>query len=178
MPNYLRIRCGNCGEGVGAEVVSGDPSVGQIAWLRCPLCNDGSVRVKNGAVYPPAPAGAPVMNLPDDVKIAWQEARTAHAVAAYTASEMMCRKILMHLAVDKANAASGKNFVQYVDALDAAGFVAPGLKPVVDIIRTRGNVANHDLPASSEDDCLTTMKITEHLLRTIYELPGLISTQS
>lgn len=174
MPTTWSIKCGHCGEGVGAELVAGSVSTSQVGWLRCPLCGDGSVRTTSGAVYPTAPAGGTVKHLPVDVEGAWREVRTTHAVAAYTASEMMCRKILMHLAVDKAGAAPGKSFVEYVDALDGAGYMAPGMKPVIDTIRQRGNVANHDLPASGEQESLTTMAVTEHLLRTIYELPGLV----
>ena len=112
-------------------------------------------------------------NLPEDVAQAWREARTSHAVAAYTASEIMCRKILMHVAVDVVRAAAGKSFVQYVDDLENGGYITTGLKPVVDKVRVRGNVANHELPASAEADSLLTLKITEHLLRSVYELPGL-----
>lgn len=130
------------------------------------------MRSQTGIVYPSAPAGSAVRNLPDDVAGAWREVRTAHSVAAYTAAEIMCRKILMHLAVDKANATTGKSFTDYVDDLGKAGYVTPGMEPVVDQIRTRGNVANHALPASSEKDSETTLAITQHLLRTIYEMPG------
>lgn len=42
------------------------------------------------------------------VGLAWDEARRAHAAAAYTAAEIMCRKILMHIAVDKADAEPNK----------------------------------------------------------------------
>jgi hypothetical protein len=117
-------------------------------------------------------------NLPSDVAQAWQEAGLAHSVAAYTAAEIMCRKILMHLAVDKAGAQPGSSFVSYVGALESAGYVTTGLKPIVDQVRTRGNVANHDLPASSEQDSLTTLTITQHLLEAIYELPGMSATPS
>lgn len=131
------------------------------------------MKTRDGAVYPTSPAGRLVAHLPPDVNQAWREVRTAHAVGAYTASEMMCRKILMHLAVDVVKSEAGKNFVQYVNDLDSAHYIAPGLKPVVDRIRERGNIANHELPASTEPDSLTTMAITEHLLVTIYELPSL-----
>ncbi len=132
------------------------------------------MRDRQGVVHPPTPAGGRVPNLPSDVEGAWREVRTAHAVAAYTAAEIMCRKILMHLAVDVVGSAVGRTFAEYVTDLDGAGYVAPGLRPVIDQIRQRGNTANHDLPASTEQDSLTTMAITEHLLRTIYELPGLV----
>lgn len=85
----------------------------------------------------------------------------------------MCRKILMHVAVDVADAKEGKNFLAYVDALQSAGYITTGLKPVIDKIRARGNVANHELLASFEQESLTTLLITEHLLRSVYELPGL-----
>lgn len=85
----------------------------------------------------------------------------------------MCRKILMHLAVDLLHAEPGLAFDQYIAALDEAGYLAPGLKPVVDKVRVRGNTASHELPASTEPDSSTTMGITEHLLRTAYEIPSL-----
>lgn len=169
------ITCGHCNRGVAAEILNhaGATDQGPL-WLRCPLCLDAIVLGRNGITYPSAPAGSQVPNLTADVEGAWREVRVAHAVGAYTAAEMMCRKILMHLAVAVAGAKVGKSFVEYVDELDNAGYVAPGLRPVVDQIRQRGNAANHELPASSEQDSLTTMAITEHLLRTIYELPGMV----
>lgn len=165
----MPISCGNCGQGVAAEIVHADS---ESKWLQCPMCRLGSVWVK-WAVYSVAPAGGTVVGTPDDVAQAWREARTAHAVAAYTASEMMCRKILMHVAVDVAQSPPGKSFVQYIDDLVAGGYVTAGLKPVVDKVRQRGNGAVHELPASTEADSLTTLKITEYLLRGVYELPGL-----
>jgi hypothetical protein len=171
------ITCGTCGRDISAEIVAPvpppPPGNKTTRWLRCPNCAEGSVSTRDGAVYPPAPAGRSVKSLPPDVASAWQEARLAHSVAAYTASEIMCRKILMHLAVDKANAQAGTSFVSYIDALENAGFITAGLKPVIDQIRTRGNIANHDLPSSSEQESLTTLTITEHLLEAMYELPAL-----
>lgn len=127
----------------------------------------------SGAVHPVAPAGGTVPHLPDDVALAWREARTAHAVAAYTASEMMCRKILMHVAVDVAGSPPGKGFVEYVNHLESQGYVTTGTKAAVDKVKDRGNGANHELPASTESDSLATLRITEHLLRSIYEIPAL-----
>ena len=86
----------------------------------------------------------------------------------------MCRKILMHLAVDVAGCAQGKSFVEYVNALDTEGYIPNGLKSVVDSVRARGNIANHELPSSSAADAKITLTITEHLLRGIYELPNLV----
>jgi hypothetical protein len=83
----------------------------------------------------------------------------------------MCRKILMHLAVDKVGAKAGAQFAGYVDALEKSGYVTQGLKTVVDQTRKRGNVANHELPSSSEQESVTTLTITEHLLAAMYSCP-------
>jgi hypothetical protein len=116
--------------------------------------------------------------VPDDVNVAWQEAREAYSAGAYTASEIMCRKILMHLAVDVAGSKQGKNFVEYINDLDNSGYIIKGLKPVIDQVRSRGNIANHELPASTDEEAAQTMQIVEHLLHSIYELPSLLMPQS
>ena len=85
----------------------------------------------------------------------------------------MCRKILMHLAVDVAQSMPGATFQQYIADLDKAGYFGPKLRPSIDKVRDRGNAANHDLPASTEADSLVTLRITEHLLRGVYEIPAL-----
>ena len=90
----------------------------------------------------------------------------------------MCRKILMHVAVDVAGSKEGKSFVQYIDDLEREGYITKGLKDVVDLIRKRGNVANHELPASSEAEAAQTLAIVEHLLHSIYELPALVTPGS
>jgi hypothetical protein len=188
----LAITCGHCDHDVGAEVVFIEGvdtatltsngfkvPLNVTLWLRCPRCGQGSVRtpdrpgVFGGVVFPGSLPSSDVFNLPADVATAWAEARRAHSVGAYTAAEIMCRKILMHLAVDVAGSAAGKSFVAYVDDLDAGKYIMAGLKPVVDQIRSRGNKANHELPASTEQESITTMTITHHLLVGIYELPAL-----
>ncbi len=177
----LPITCGNCGRAVAALVIAESGFNGievpygadAIQWLQCPACYDGCVLTMSGVVWPVAPAGGSVANLPEDVAQAWREARTAHAVAAYTSSEIMCRKILMHVAVDVAQSQPGATFLQYIDALDKAGYFGPKLRPAIDKVRQRGNAANHDLPASTETESLVTLRITEHLLRGVYEIPAL-----
>lgn len=178
VPEIVPITCGHCDTAVAANVVAGSPT-GQ-AWLQCPSCGSGSVRVPHPAggpcaIFPGALPGQAVSNLPVDVATAWTEARSAFGAGAFTAAEIMCRKILMHLAVDVAASEPGRHFTDYVDALEGTGYITTGLKPVVDSIRERGNVANHDLPASTSEDARTTLTITEHLLRSVYELPGLLA---
>lgn len=179
--NEVYIRCYYCGRDVAAEVVhvhkeyshGGQRVVPRTRWLQCGSCGEGSVMNAQGIVYPSAPAGRPVQGLPDEVANAWREARTAHAVTAYTAAEVMCRKILMYVAVDKANSKVRQSFKEHVDDLAAAGLFAPSIKPAVDKVRDRGNDAAHELPHTTEQESLATLGITEHLLRGVYEIPAI-----
>jgi len=167
------ITCGSCSLAVAADIVAGASDGSSTAWLRCPNCGEGSVKTRYGNVFPTAPPGAQIAGLPDDVAGAWREARISHAVGAYTSSEIMCRKILMHVAVDVAGSPVGRSFVQYVEDLSGAGYIMTGLRGTVDLIRTRGNIANHELIATTQQESLVTLVITEHLLEGIYELAHL-----
>jgi hypothetical protein len=182
----LPITCGHCGRAVGAEIVydsvmwgnvSGSTYVPQPSaslWLRCPHCGEGSVRTRNsGVIYPVPRPGRTLEHLPAEMVWAWEEARSAYSVGAYTAAEMMCRKILMHVAEDKGLAEVGSSFVSCMDALHAAGFITKGLEAVVDQVRGRGNLANRHLPPSSEQESHVTLMITQHLMEAVYELPGI-----
>lgn len=177
----MAMKCGTCRlvveEIVVKAEVTGRSGYGDsvvTTWMQCPACREGSVRTRDGSTHPVAPAFSDVAALPTDVATAWREARLAHSVGAYTASDIMCRKILMHLAVDATASPPGKSFVSYVDDLVLEGYVTKGLRPVVDLVRQRGNAANHELPASTDRECLVTLQVTEHLLRSAYELPSLV----
>jgi hypothetical protein len=103
------------------------------------------------------------------VERVWDEALAANGAGAPSAAEMMCRTILMHVAVDKAGAPPGEGFKFYVERLGEAGYVAKGLEARVSSIKDRGNAAVHELPGSTAAQALQTIKVTEHLLRSIYE---------
>ncbi|MBN2910759.1 hypothetical protein JQC72_14760 [Polycladomyces sp. WAk] len=63
----------------------------------------------------PAPMiGRTVKHLPKDVEKVYNEARDCTSVGAYTAAVMLCRKLLMHIAVEQ-GAEEGKSFKHYVD---------------------------------------------------------------
>jgi hypothetical protein len=186
------IACGHCSQKVGAEIVfiegispqnltnsAFTVPLEKTLYLRCPVCGQGSVRApfdrigRGGQVSPGGLPSSGVANLPTDVASAWAEARKSHSVGAFTAAEIMCRKILMHLAVDVAGSQPGKSFVAYINDLEAGNYIMAGLKTVVDQVRNRGNKANHELPASTEQESAATLNITHHLLYGIYELPTL-----
>ncbi|MFJ6499467.1 DUF4145 domain-containing protein [Streptomyces virginiae] len=111
--------------------------------------------------------GGEVAGLPQKIDQAYNEARACAGVNAFTAAEMMCRKILMHIAVDK-GAADGKSFAFYLSHLADQGYVTPPMRGWVDVIRSHGNIAVHEIPPSDKDRALGTLIFTEQLLRMVY----------
>ena len=71
-----------------------------VIWLICTSCGHGSV-YNNGILYPSSKFGPAIDGLQEEVLKAYEEARICFSVNAFTASELICRKILMHVAVDK-----------------------------------------------------------------------------
>ncbi len=90
-------------------------------------------------------------------------------VGAFTATELLCRKILMHVAADK-GANPGEPFAAYLDFLEKAGYVTPPMKGWVDLIRRHGNLAAHELPAPDQQRAESTLMFTAELLRLVYEM--------
>ncbi len=86
---------------------------------------------------------------------------------------MLCRKILMHIAVQQ-GAAENLKFIDYVDYLSTKNFVPPNGKHWVDHIRKKGNEANHEVALMSETDAKELIVFVEMLLKFIYEFPMMI----
>lgn len=95
------------------------------------------------------------------------------AANAYTGAVLICRKMLMNIAVSE-GAKEGETFVSYVEYLANKGFVPPNGKIWVDYIRTRGNEANHDIALMEEKDSVALVTFVEMLLRFIYEFPNMV----
>jgi hypothetical protein len=172
---WLSIRCGHCGSDTSAAVLcfTADPGSRPVErWMRCTQCGHGTIRMYDGDQYPAPALGRAVEGLPGDVAHSFDEARRCTTVSAWTACEMVCRKILMHIAVDK-GAAEGETFAKYIDHLSSSGYLTPPMKPWVDMIRTRGNAATHELPSTTQDQAEAVVIFTEHLLRNVYEMEHL-----
>lgn len=161
------VDCGHCGRHVNAAVIALSADE-QTQWLRCSACDLGLL-VVNDAQYPAPKYGEDVEGLPQMVAEVYTEARNCFGVAAYTAAELMCRKLLMQAGVDK-GADAGKSFVQYLDHLSTEGYITPPMRPWADLIRKRGNVGTHDLPAATREEAVETLAFTTQLLRLVYEM--------
>jgi hypothetical protein len=139
----------------------------------CPGCNQPTFfRIESPSRQVPGPrARGPVRHVPEDVVSLYDEARNAHAAGAFTAAVLACRKVLMHVAVEK-DAKEGLSFVEYVEYLDQEKYLGRDGKGWVDVIRTKGNEANHEIVLMDEGDSERTLTLVEMLLKLVYEFPG------
>ena len=83
---------------------------------------------------------------------------------------MLCRKILMHTAVEK-GASTNMSFQDYVTWLITERYAPRGAEEWLDYIRRRGNEANHEIVVMSRETASGVLLFTEALLRAVYELP-------
>jgi hypothetical protein len=95
--DWFRYQCAHCNSEVSGAIVAAYETT---QWLLCPKCGCGSVSV-HGNLIPNTSFGPLIEGLPNNVESAYQEARRCMSVNAYTACELICRKILMHVAADK-----------------------------------------------------------------------------
>jgi hypothetical protein len=140
-----------------------------IRWLMCTNCNDASVLAKDGNIYPGVQFGPNIEGLPNDVAQAYKEARLCMSVNAFTACELICRKILMHVAVEK-GAKEGETFAAYLSNLESQCYITPPMKGWVDLIRQHGNKATHRVDSPDKARAESTLMFTAELLRLTYEM--------
>jgi len=166
------VKCGNCGNNVGAIEVSRYNSTTRLQnhWLICPVCSYGIVFEHDGKIFPAIKYGEPLEGLPKEVESAYNEARECMSINAFTACQLLCRKILMHIAVDKCKGKEGDSFENYIKNIQQAGYITPPMKQWVDKIRQEGNVATHKLEPPSPKDTENIMNFTTQLLKLVYEM--------
>lgn len=151
----------------------------------CPNCHQPTFfdLTENPAVQVPGVSfGEHVAHLPKEIGDLYEEIRKSTSAGAYTSAVLACRKILMHIAVEK-GAKDGKPFIYYVEYLIENHYAPPGSKPWVDKIRTTGNEANHEIKIMTQHDAEELINFVEMLLKFIYEFPakigvGLSQTQT
>lgn len=100
----------------------------------------------------------------------YEEARKCMSINAYTSVGMCCRKLLMHISVD-CGAKEGENFSYYVEFLDKNNYIPAKCKKWVDIIRSKGNEANHEIIILEGLDAKQLLQFMEIMISVIYEMP-------
>lgn len=175
--------CGYCGDKVSSDkgYMTGEASDGsgnQTGGVYiCSNCHAPTFFSPDDYKFPNSPFGNSISNLPDGLNSIYEEARKCTSQNCYTASVMLCRKILMNIAVDK-GADKDLSFLKYVNYLSDEGYIPPDGKQWVDHIRKRGNEANHEINLMDEKDAKELIIFSEMLLRFIYEFPSIIPSKS
>lgn len=118
--------------------------------------------------------GSPVKGVPENVNKVYEEARSCYAANAYTGTVLLCRKLLMHVAVDL-GAADNLRFIEYVNYLNDQHFVSVKSHKWIDQIRKYGNEATHEIEVSTRKDAETILKFCEMLLKMNYEYPVIVN---
>ncbi len=162
---YTCAHCGNTG-GPHGVYLSDTQGAGVLI---CPVCS-APTAVWEGNFFPARRFGGEVKGTPTDIAALYEEARGCMGVPAYTAAVLVCRKILMHVAVE-AGADPGLKFVQYVEYLWENHHIPHNAKGWVDHIRNKGNEANHEIVLMGREEAEQLISFTEILLQLMYELP-------
>lgn len=118
--------------------------------------------------------GSPVKGVPEEVNNVYEEARSCYAVNAYTGTVLLCRKLLMHVAVDL-GADENLRFIEYINFLNEHHYVSVKSNEWIDQIRKYGNEATHEIEVSSKQDAQLILKFCEMLLKMNYEYPSIVN---
>jgi hypothetical protein len=167
--------CGFCGNLIASSAgYRNDNNVWRV--YICSHCKKPTF-FDNDKQLPGVSPGSPVAHLPVDIEALYTEARNSIAASCYTAAVLVCRKLLMNIAVSQ-GAQAGDTFVTYVEFLAAKGYVPPNGQGWVDHIRRKGNEANHEIALMSQTDATELVSFIEMLLKFMYEFPNKIPSPS
>jgi len=164
--------CGYCGSSVASEKGWAAHSNHGIIYV-CHQCTrptfiDFTAGVKQ---FPGVVFGNQVQHIPEEsVSALYDEARSCTGAGAYTAAVLSCRKLLMHISVQK-GAETNKSFAYYVKHLSDNHYVPRDAGDWVDHIRKKGNEANHEITIMPKEEAEELLSFCEMLLKVIYEFP-------
>ena len=162
-------KCGYCGFAVANDKGYYHSTLRRL--FICPHCDQPSYFDEHKRQFPGPTPGNEVAHLPKELEALYREARNCSAVAAYTASVLACRKMLMNIAVEQ-GAKGGLPFIEYVAFLADNGFIPPNGKGWVDHVRKKGNEATHEIALMGQADAEELIAFIEMLLKFVYEFPS------
>ncbi len=170
--------CGYCNNSIASEYgyIQGSNKDGSgvqsgVIYI-CHQCFSPTFFDERNVQTPGVRTGENVQNIDEEtVKKLYDEARDSYSKAAYTASVLCCRKLLMHIAVSK-GAETNQKFIEYVEYLSTKNYIPPDATPWVDYIRQKGNEANHEIVIMSEEEARDLISFVGMLLKLVYEFPN------
>lgn len=155
------------------------PTIDEVAKIRiCPICKsptffsfviEETLRQDEGD-HIQIPEPLPLSKTESgkrEIDNLFEEIRRCFHAKAYTAVAMLCRKILMNIAVEK-GAMEGDNFENYITYLSDENWVPPNGKPLLKEIKKYGNNANHKIEEIEAEQAEKTLKFTRLLVTQAY----------
>ena len=140
----------------------------------CPHCSGPTFFDSEGRQTPGIRIGKEVSGISDaGVAALYNEARDCAAAGAHTAAVLVCRKILMNIAVHNGDI-EGRKFIEYIEFLKDKGYIPPNGSVWVDKIRVSGNEATHEIRIMTAAESALILSFVEMLLRFVYEFPSLV----
>jgi DNA-directed RNA polymerase subunit RPC12/RpoP len=167
--------CGHCGQSLSSDIgyTATDNRTSRRSYIYiCHSCTKPTFFGSDGSQVPGKVFGNNVKGIKDETVISlYNEARKCISTNSFTAAVLSCRKLLMHIAVDK-GAKKNLKFIQYVEYLADKNIIPNGSGDWVDIIRNKSNEANHEIIIMDESDAKDLINFTEMLLKIVYEFPA------
>ena len=142
-------KCGHCGERM-SSVLGYVATEAQCNIYICMNCTEPTYYNNEGKQFPGEIFGNYVKSIPENIEKLYNEARRCMSIQGYTTAVMACRKLLMNIAVQKGEK-EGLKFVQYVDYFEENNFTPPNSRGWVDLIRKKGNEANHEIKIMAKE---------------------------
>ena len=167
--------CAYCSNTVASSRGTYDNGATFLRIYECPHCGNPTYFGRSDSQIPDVSPGAHVEHVPENIANLFFEARSCVSVNAYTSSVLASRKLLMNIGVTQ-GAGEGLSFIAYVEYLSNHGFIPPNGRGWVDLIRTKGNEATHEISSMTCEDATQLITFVEMLLRFIYEFPAQIPT--
>jgi hypothetical protein len=176
----IKYTCGYCGSETSGD--GGYPLERQhsthyykevVAYvIICTSCNQPTYLFQEEGIQVPSPKlVANVEHLPASLSTLFNETREAISAGLYNSTVLLCRKMLMNLAVLE-GADENQSFLFYVDYFVNNDFITVKMRPWVDKIRLIGNTATHEIPDIQKEDAYIAFEFLVMLLKMIYEFPN------
>jgi hypothetical protein len=164
--------CGFCGNKVGSSHGYWHNDIPSARIRICTHCGYPTFFIGNNIQSPGPMIGKDVDNLPDDVKNVYLEMRETFKNNCFTSTVLLGRKLIMHIAVDKAEAKEGETFVAYLEHLKKSNYIPPSGNNWLKYMKDLGNEKNHEIKVGNRNEAQKILKFIELLLVFIYEFPG------
>ena len=142
----------------------------------CPHCNKPTFidEIIYKTQFPLPKKENDLHHIPSEVNKVYQEALDAYSAGAFTGTTLLCRKLLMSIAVNL-GAKENQTFAEYVKFLDEESYITKTSRIWVDLIRKIGNKATHNLDVSTKEEAENDLKFCEMILKNNYDYPNAIS---